>query len=41
MADILLLNAPVFRFLAYRLGSNTVETVVKNGRIVVQNGRLT
>jgi imidazolonepropionase len=41
MADILLLNAPDFRFLAYRLGSNTVETVVKNGRIVVQNGRLT
>ena len=40
-ADILVLNAPDFRFLAYRLGLNMVETVVKNGKIAARNGRLT
>ncbi len=40
-ADIVILNAPDFRFLGYRLGSNLVETVVKNGRVVVRSGHLT
>jgi imidazolonepropionase len=40
-ADILVLNAPDYRFLTYRLGLNMVETVIKNGKIAVQNGRLT
>lgn len=40
-ADILVLSAPDYRFLAYRLGLNMVDTVVKNGKIAVRNGRLT
>ena len=40
-ADIVVMNAPDFRFLAYRLGLNIVDTVIKNGQITVQNGRLT
>ncbi len=39
-ADIVILDAPDFRFLGYRLGSNLVDTVVKNGKAVVRNGRL-
>lgn len=38
-ADILILNATDFRFLGYRLGLNLVDTVVKNGAIVVRGGR--
>ena len=40
-ADLIILDAPDFRFLAYRFGTNMVDTVVKNGRVVVENGRLT
>jgi len=39
-ADILILDAPDFRFLGYRFGSNLVDTVVKNGRVAVSDGRL-
>jgi imidazolonepropionase len=39
-ADIVILNAPDFRFLGYRLGVNLVDSVVKNGKVVVRSGRL-
>jgi imidazolonepropionase len=39
-ADLIVLNAPDFRLLGYRFGTNMVDTVVKNGRVVVENGRL-
>jgi imidazolonepropionase len=38
-ADLLVLNAPDFRFLGYRFGTNIVDMVVKDGKIVVENGR--
>jgi imidazolonepropionase len=38
-ADIVILDAEDYRFLGYRLGSNMVQTVVKNGRVVVRDGR--
>ncbi len=34
-ADIIILNAPNHKFLGYRFGTNLVDKVVKNGRIVV------
>lgn len=40
-ADITILNAADFRFLGYRLGLNMVDSVVKNGKIVVRDGHLT
>lgn len=40
-ADLLILDAPDFRFLGYRLGSNLVETVVKNGKIAARGGHIT
>ncbi len=33
-ADVLILNVPDYRHLAYRIGENLVETVIKRGRIV-------
>jgi imidazolonepropionase len=39
-ADLIILDAADFRFLGYRFGTNMVETVVKNGRVVVEGGRL-
>jgi len=39
-ADLLILEAPDYRFLANRFGSNMVGTVVKNGRVVAKNGQL-
>jgi imidazolonepropionase len=39
-ADILILNATDFRFLGYSFGSNLIDTVVKNGKVVVADGRL-
>lgn len=38
-ADLLVLNAPDFRFLGYRFGTNIVDMVVKDGKMVVENGR--
>jgi len=39
-ADITIFNATDFRFLGYRLGVNMVDTVIKNGRVVVRDGHL-
>ena len=33
-ADVIILNVPDYRQLAYRIGENLVETVIKRGRIV-------
>jgi imidazolonepropionase len=38
-ADLLILDAPTWHFAAYRLGTNLVDTVLKDGRVVVQGGR--
>jgi imidazolonepropionase len=39
-ADIVIFDVPDYRFLSYRLGTNMVDTVVKNGKVVVRDGRL-
>jgi imidazolonepropionase len=39
-ADLVIFDVPNFRFLGYRLGTNLVDTVVKNGKVAVENGRL-
>jgi len=39
-ADIVVFNVPNHRFLAYRFGVNLVDKVVKNGRLVVDSGRI-
>ena len=39
-ADLIVLDAPDYRFLGYRFGSNQVNTVVKNGKLVAREGRL-
>jgi imidazolonepropionase len=39
-ADIVIVDAPNHRFLGYRFGVNLVETVVKDGKVVVQDQRL-
>jgi imidazolonepropionase len=36
-ADLVVLAYPSYRFLSYHLGVNTVEQVIKNGRVVVNN----
>ncbi len=36
-ADVLVLGAPDYRFLGYRYGTNLVQTVIKSGRVVVEN----
>jgi imidazolonepropionase len=38
-ADAVVFNVPNYRFLSYRLGMNMVDTVVKNGSVVVRDGR--
>ncbi len=35
-ADVLVLNAPNYQFLAYQFGVNRIETVIKKGKVVVQ-----
>ncbi|WP_376790775.1 imidazolonepropionase [Thermoflexus sp.] len=40
-ADLVILDAPDYRYLAYRYGVNLVHTVVKRGKIVVREGHLT
>ena len=32
-ADVIILNVPDYRQLAYRIGENLVETVIKHGRV--------
>lgn len=39
-ADFILLKVPDYRHIPYRFGINHVDTVVKEGRVVVENGRL-
>lgn len=36
-ADIIILDIPTYEDIAYRLGENPVETVIRHGRISVQN----
>ena len=36
-ADILILDIPDYRALGYRYGTNLVQTVVKQGRVVATN----
>ena len=38
-ADILVLNVPSHKFLGYRFGVNLVDKVIKDGRLVVEEGR--
>jgi len=39
-ANMLILSAPDFRFLGYRLGTNLVDTVLIGGKIVARGGHL-
>lgn len=41
IADIVIFDAPNHEYLAYRYGTNLVEKVIKNGRIVVERACLT
>jgi imidazolonepropionase len=38
-ADLLVLDAPSYRHIPYQLATNLVRTVVKDGRVVVEDGR--
>ena len=38
-ADVLVLDLPDYRHLGYRFGTNPVETVVKDGRIVSRSNK--
>jgi imidazolonepropionase len=38
-ADVLILDAPTHEHLCYHFGVNLVETVVKNGKVVVEAGQ--
>ncbi|MBI5567265.1 MAG: imidazolonepropionase [Chloroflexi bacterium] len=40
-ADVLMMAVSNYREIGYRYGTNLVDTVIKRGQIVVQNGRLT
>jgi imidazolonepropionase len=37
LGDVLILNVSDYRHLGYRFGTNLVETVLKRGKVVVQN----
>lgn len=39
-ADLIILDATDYRFLGYRFGTNMANTIVKNGRVVAEKGRL-
>ncbi|MFQ6065127.1 MAG: imidazolonepropionase [Candidatus Bathyarchaeia archaeon] len=38
-ADVIVLNVPNHRFLGYRFGVNLVDKVIKNGKLIVGEGR--
>jgi len=38
-ADIAVLNAPNHNFLGYRIGTNLVDKVIKDGKLVVDEGK--
>ena len=40
VADLLVFNVDTFEDVIYKFGRNHVETVIKNGNIVAQNGQL-
>jgi len=39
-ADLVVLDAPSYVHLPYRMGTNLVRTVVRHGEVVVREGRL-
>jgi len=39
-ADIAVLNAPNHKFLGYRFGTNLIDKVIKNGKLVVNEGKM-
>jgi len=39
-ADITVLNAPNHKFLGYRFGTNVVDKVIKDGKLVVSEGKI-
>jgi len=39
-ADIIVLDVPDYRFLGYRFGVNLIDSVIKDGRVVVEGGIL-
>lgn len=39
-ADIVVFDAPNLEYIVYHFGINHVDTVIKNGKIVVENGRI-
>ena len=38
-ADVIILNVPNYKFLGYRFGVNLVDKVIKEGKLVVEQGR--
>jgi imidazolonepropionase len=38
-ADLVVLDAPTYEHLCYHFGVNLVDTVVKNGKVVVEGGQ--
>lgn len=40
VADLLILDVETFEDVVYKFGRNHVETVIKNGKVVVQDGRI-
>ena len=38
LADVLMLDVPDYRHLGYRYGTNLVQTVLKAGRVVIEDG---
>ena len=39
-ADIIVLDAPNHKFLGYRFGTNLIDKVIKNGKLVVNEGKM-
>jgi len=39
-ADVIILNVPNHKFVGYRFGANLVDKVIKNGRLVVDEGKM-
>jgi imidazolonepropionase len=39
-ADLVVLDAPDYRHLVYRFGAHLPQTVIKKGKIAVEDGRL-
>lgn len=40
MGNLLVLDAPSYRYIPYYFGAPLVDTVIVRGRVVVQGGRL-